>query len=83
LVTIASGDQVVEVRSGAIIEYSADLLDDSLNPAAGGATPTVGDALSMKGSKWCSAGAGGALTPTSPVARVFKVFGTRVLVELL
>lgn len=83
IVTIASGDGIVEVRKGAILEYTADLLDDSLNPAAGGTTPSVGDSLSVKGAKWCAAGAAGALAPSAPVAKVYRTFGTKVLVELI
>lgn len=82
VISIASGDHVVEVRRGAIMEYTADLLHASLNPGSGGATPAVGDALGIKDSLWCTAATGGAIT--SPVAgRVFRTFGTRVLVELV
>lgn len=82
LVTISSGDAVVEVRRGAIIEYSADLLHSSLDPARGGTTPTVGQDLAIKSSQFCTTATGSAIT--SPiVARVFRVFGTKVLVELI
>jgi len=76
-VTIASGDYVVEVRKGAIIEYSADLLDASL------ATPQpVGTALGVIGGKWCTAGTGSAVT--APVmGKVFRNFGTRTLIEIV
>ena len=83
IVSIASGDQVVEVRRGAILEYSADLLDASLDPAEGGTTPSVGQVLGVKNAKWCNTGAASALVPTTPVAKVYRKFGTRVLVELL
>lgn len=82
ITTISSGDHVVEVRRGAIMEYSADLLDASLDPARSGTTPAVGDALEIVGSLWCKVGTGSAIT--SPIiGRVFRVFGTQVLVELL
>lgn len=82
IIAIASGDHVVEVRAGAIMEYTADLLHDSLDPAAGGLTPVATQALGVKDSLWCAASVGSAIT--SPViGRVFRVFGTRVLVELL
>lgn len=82
LVTISSGDAVVEVRKGAIVEYSADLLHDSLDPSAGGATPVVGQDLAILNAQWCTTATGSAIT--SPiVGRVFRVFGTRVLVELV
>lgn len=81
-VTIASSDAIVEVRPGAMIEYTADLLDDSLNPAEGGTTPIPGDALEIVGSKWCEIGTASAITAPL-VGRVFRTFGTSVVVELL
>jgi hypothetical protein len=85
IVTIASGDQIVEVRRGAVLEYTADLLDDSLNPAADtpGTTPDVGDILHIKAGKWCEVGASGAVIPATPIAKVYRTFGTKVLVELV
>jgi hypothetical protein len=83
IVTIASGDAIVEVRRGAILEYTADLLHDSLNPAEGGATPAVGTALSVKDGKWCTAATSSAITPTDAVAKVYRTFGTKVLIELV
>lgn len=81
-ITIVSGDQVIEVRRGAIVEYSADLLHSSLDPARSGATPVTGAALAIKSSQWCTTGTGSAIT--SPVVgKVFRVFGTKVLVELV
>lgn len=86
IVSIASGDAVLELRKGTKIEYSPDLLDDSLNPGASGALPGVGDALAIKGSKWCASGTGGAIA--TPVAgRVLRVFGSgttaKVVIELV
>lgn len=83
IVTILSGDQMVEVRRGAILEYSADLLDASLDPARGGTTPSVGAQLNVKASKWCAVGTSGQVIPAAPIAKVFRTFGTKVLVELL
>src|SRR5690348_5134268 len=81
-VQIKSGDAIVEVRRRAIIEYSADMLDASLDPSRGGTTPTVDSALAIHGSLWCAASVGGAIT--SPVvARVYQVFGTSVMIELV
>lgn len=84
VVAIKSGDQIVEVREGAIVEYHPSLLDDSLNPAAAspGTLPAIGDALGIKAGKWCAAGASGAIT--SPVVgRVYDVVGGKVRVELV
>lgn len=83
--TIAAGDLVMEVRPGALIRYTADLLDDGLDPSTtAGTTPAIGDALGIKGSKWC-AWADNAIGGTAAVAfaRVHKVYGTDVVVELL
>ncbi len=81
-VDIVSNDAIVEVRAGAFVEYTADLLDDSLNPDQGGVTPLPGIALEIVGSKFCEIGTSSAIT--SPlVARVFRTFGTNVVVELL
>ena len=80
-VTVSSGDAVVEVRRGAIVEYSADLLHSSLDAAREGTAPTVNDALEIKSSQWCEVGTGSAITTV--VGRVFKVFGTRVAVEIV
>jgi hypothetical protein len=81
-VSISSGDQMVEVRRGAILEYDPSLLDDSLNPDNAGTLPNVGDALGIKGSLFCDAGVGGAIT--SPViARVYDVVGGKVRIELV
>ena len=80
--TILSGDAVVEVRRGAIIEYTADLLHSSLDPDRAGTTPAATDTLALKDSQWCTTGTGSAIT--SPVVgRVYKVYGTNVLVELV
>lgn len=81
ITTISSGDSVVEVRRGAIIEYSADLLDASLDPARGGVTPKVTDALGVVNARFCAASAGSAIN-TPMIANVFRVFGTKVLIEL-
>lgn len=79
---ILSGDAVVECRRGVVMEYSADMLHASLDPARAGTTPAAGDALEIKGSQWCKVGTSGAIT--TPVAgRVLKVHGTKVLVELV
>lgn len=84
IVTIASGDNIVEVRRGAIVEYSADLLHSSLDPARSGALPVVGAALAIKSGQWCTTGTGGAIT--SPVCgRVYQVNSSanKVLVEIV
>lgn len=82
IVAIASGDAIVQVGPGAIIEYDPSLLHSSLNPSAGGALPTVGTALGLKGGKFCTTGTASAIT--SPVVgRVFDVLGGKVRIELV
>lgn len=81
--TIASGDAVLELRRGVKVEYSADLLDDSLNPANSGATPTVGQKLAVKNGKWAATGAAGVVSGSAGIGEVFRVFGTNVVVELI
>lgn len=82
VVTILSGDPMVEVRKGAIVEYTADLLDASLDPARSGTTPTAGTALAVLNARWAASTAVGAIT--SPViGRVYDVNGTTILVELV
>ena len=82
IVAISSGDDIVQVSRPAILEYTADLLHDSLNPAAGGATPAVEANLEIKDSKWCAVGTSGAIA--SPIAgRVHRTFGTRVQIRLV
>lgn len=82
LVTIASGDKVVEVGPGAIIEYHASMLHSSLDPSRSGATPAVGAALAVKDGLWADAGAASAIT-TPVIGRVHKTFGTKVLVKVV
>lgn len=79
---IASGDLIVQVDRGAILEYDVSLLHDSLNPNAGGALPAAGAALGVKGGKFCTAGTSGAIT--SPVVgRVFDLIGSKVRIQLV
>jgi hypothetical protein len=81
-VSIASGDAVLELRRGVQVEYPADMLHASLDPARAGATPTVGTKLEIVGSLPCAAGTASAIT--SPIVlRVTKVHGTAVVVELV
>ena len=80
--TIKSGDAIVQVAPGAILEFDPSLLHDSLNPAEGGTLPVVGAALAVKAGKFAAAGTGGAIA--SPVvARVFDVLGGKVRIELV
>lgn len=82
-VSISSGDLIIELRRGAIVEYSADLLHSSLDPSRSGTTPQAGTDLNVKGSQWCAtSGVAGSMSGTV-IGRVFRVFGTKVLVELL
>jgi hypothetical protein len=78
-VTILAGDLIMEVRRGAKVEYSSDLLDAQLVAAP----PTVGLALGIQAGKWTTV-ADAATGIASPViGRVHKVFGTNVVIELL
>lgn len=84
IVTIKSGDKIVEVRRGAILEYSPTILDASLDPARAGALPTAGAALAVKNTTGlpCTTGAAGAIT--SPVVlRCYNVVNGKVRIELL
>lgn len=79
LVTISSGDHVVGSGHGTIAEYSADLLHASLDPA-GATPPKVGDQVQVKDSMFCAVGVAGGLGQT--VGNVFRVFGSKVLINL-
>lgn len=82
LVAINSGDAIIEVARGAILEYDPSLLHNSLNPAQGGALPAVGAALAVKNGKFCAVGTSGAIA--SPViARVHGLVGSKVRIELV
>lgn len=76
LVTISSGDHVVACYPGSIMEYSTDLLDASLTTFA------VGDSLKVKDGKFAAANASGVVSD-QVIAKVFRVFGTKVLIELI
>lgn len=82
VVTIGSGDLMVNVLPGAILEYDLSLLDASLDPARSGTLPTATAALSIKDGKFCAVGVSGAIA--SPiVGRVYDLLGGKVRVELL
>jgi hypothetical protein len=82
VVEIYSGDAIVQVGPGAILEYDPGLLHDSLNPAEGGALPVVGEALAVKGGLFAKSNVSGAIT-TPVVGRVFDVLGGKVRIELV
>ncbi len=82
--SIATGDLVVLVGKGAILEYDADELDDSLNPGQGGTTPTLGDDIGISSAKFsdiATAVSAGIAVPV--IARVHKLFGTKVQIKLV
>lgn len=82
--SIALGDLVVLVGKGAILEYDADELDNSLNPAQSGTTPTVGDDIGISSSKFsdiATAVSAGIAVPV--IARVHRTFGTKVQIKLV
>jgi hypothetical protein len=81
-VTIVSGDAIVQVGRGAILEYDPSLLHSSLDPDRSGNLPAVGAALAVKDGLFCTAATGSAVT--SPVVgRVFDVLGGKVRIELV
>jgi hypothetical protein len=83
VVSIKSGDAIVEVRRGAIVEYDPSLLDASLDPARSGVLPTDGATLAVSATGLpCTTAAVGAIT--SPVIlRCYNVVGGKVRIELL
>ncbi len=81
LTTIASGDLMVNVTAGAIMEYDVSLLHSSLDPARAGVLPVAGDALGVKDGLFCRANVASAII--SPVfGRVYDLLGGKVRVEL-
>jgi hypothetical protein len=84
---IYAGDVILEARKGAIIEYTAAELDDSLNPDATtpGTLPTAGQALGIKGSKFATITAATATGIPSPVVgKVLTVNGkNEIRIELV
>lgn len=82
LVSIKSGDHIVECRRGTIMSYDPSLLDASLDPARAGTLPTVGAALAVLNGLPCGAAAVGAIT--SPVVlRCYDIVNGQVRIELL
>jgi hypothetical protein len=82
IVSIASGDMIVEARRGTIMEYDPSLLDASLDPARAGALPVAGATLAVKNGLPCSVGAASAIT-TPVVLRCYNVVNGKVRVELV
>jgi hypothetical protein len=83
LTAIATGDAIMEIGRGAIIEYDPSLLHASLDAARSGVAPVAGDALGVKDGLFCKADVVSAII--SPViGRVFEVLGNgKVRVELV
>lgn len=78
LVSILSGDLIVECRRGSIMEYDVSLLDASITAA----NVQVGEALAVKSGKFCKAAVAGAIT--SPViGRVYNIHNGKVRVEIV
>lgn len=82
MVSISSGDFIVEARRGTIMEYDPSLLDASLDPARGGTLPVAGDTLAVKNGLPCATGAASAIT-TPVVATCYNVVNGKVRVELV
>jgi hypothetical protein len=89
IVSISTGDNVVQIAAGAIIEFDRSLFHSSLDPDRGGTLPTVGASLGVNiatGKALLSTAGATGLTgvgTTINVARVFRTFGTKVLVQLV
>lgn len=89
VVSIASGDAVVHVGPGAIIEYHQSLLHDSLDPDRSGTTPAIGTSLGIATSgsqtRWAAAASTSFANvgTTIHVGKVFRTFGKKVLVKLV
>lgn len=81
VVTIKSGDRIVECRRGSIMEYSPTICDASLDPARAGALPIAGDSLGIKAGLPSSLGAGGAIISTV-VLRCYNVVNGKIRIEL-
>lgn len=84
VVSIKSGDRIVEVRRGAILEYAPSILDASLDPARAGALPVAGDTLAVKSTTGLPCTTGAASAITSPVVlRCYNIVNGKVRIELL
>ena len=81
--TILKDDLIMEIRKGAKIRYTVDLLDASLDPDNGGATPAIGADLGIHDGKFSTVSAAGTGITSPVVGRVHKVFGTDVVIELV
>lgn len=78
LITIVSGDLVVEVRRGAILEYSTDLLHPSITAL----NVSPGEELGILNAQWCKAATGSAIV--SPVAgKIYGVRNGQIQIELV
>ena len=82
LTSIKSGNAIVEVKPGAIMEYDTSLVHSSLDPKRGGALPLAGAALAVHNGLFCTPATAGAIT--SPVVgRVNEVIGGKIRVEIV
>lgn len=87
-VAISSGDQMVQVGAGAVIEIDAALLHSSLDPDRAGSTPAVGASLGVNTSGTTALFSTAAQTSltnvgtTIHIARVYRTFGKKVLIQL-
>lgn len=82
VVTIKSGDRIVECRRGSIMEYSPTICDASLDPARAGALPIAGDSLGVKAGLPCTLGAGGGALISTLVLRCYNVVNGKIRIEL-
>jgi len=79
---IVSGDLIVQVDRGGIVEYDVSLLHTSLNPNLGGTLPIAGADMAVKNGLFAAVGTSGAIA--SPVVgRVFDIIGNRVRIQVV
>ncbi len=79
---VDSGDQVVVVRKGAIIEFDEDSCHSSLY-TTNLPNVEVGDKLVIKDALIAKSGTGGANTTPDPFAFVYRVNGAKIFAELV
>jgi hypothetical protein len=79
---VDSGDQIVVVRSGAIIEFDEDSCHSSLY-TTNLPNVDVGDLIVIKDSKIAKSGTSSANTTPNPFAYVYAVSGAKIFVELV
>lgn len=78
VVSIASGDFIVECRKGTIMEYDPSLLHASITAS----NVVAGEVLAVKGGKFCKVGTAGSIA-APVVGVVYNVHNGKVRIELV